>query len=302
MDQVKPSLSRRSSFEGLRACAEHEASALIEKIVAAAAADAETLAQQIEADARVEVAAAEAIVERLQADVRSGQEQLRLAREELEVEQAARARAETAAKDVQGAHEQARSALETQLRSQATELQSVRGEVSALNERLAAGQAERASLTATLENLQSAVHGAVSSLSLIQPAASPAPGVAQRADAGGGEATRATVVPNIDGYVTALLELVEARYRQDVESALPPADVVKRLTDNLRYASHLFAERLGRDAASESWVLKEEIAKLLHATSATPFGRDLAIAAGEAERHARRDRSAGLQVTDKASA
>ena len=285
MDQVKPSVSRRSSFEGLRACAEHETSALIrEDRRSCSRGCRRRWRNRSRPGARVEVAAAQALVERLQADVRSGQEELRLAREELEVEQAARARAESAAKDAQVAHEQARSAFETQLRSQATELLSVRGEVSALNERLVAGQAERANLTATLENLQSAVHGAVSSLSLVQPAASPLPAVARRADAGGGEAAEASGSPNTDGYVTALLELVEARYRQDVESALPPADVVKRLTDNLRYASHLFAERLGRDPASESWVLKEEIAKLLHTTSATPFGRDSAIAAGEAER------------------
>ena len=319
-------------------------SELIEKIVAAAAADAETLAQQVEADARAEVAEAQALVDRLQAEVRAGQEQLRRGREELDVEQAARVRAESALKraqvahehalkDAQVAHEQARAALEAQLRSRETEVQSIRGEMSALHERLAAGQAERANLTATLGALQSAVHGAVSTLSLVQPEASTPRRGAPHADAVEGDATPvpvshapvpsaapvssraqatsraairevppAELAPSIGGYVTALLETIEASYRQDIESELPPAHIVKRLTDNLRYASHLFAERLGRDAASESWVLKEEIAKLLHATSATSFGRDLAIAAREAERHERHDRRAGPQGPDEASA
>ena len=308
-------------------------SELIEKIVAAAAADAETLAQQVEADARAEVAEAQALVDRLQAEVRAGQEQLLRGREELDVEQAARARAESALKDAQVAHEQARSALEAQLRSRETEVQSLRGEMSALHERLAAGQAERANLTATLGALQSAVHGAVSTLSLVQPAASTPRRVAPHADAAEGDAipppvshapvpsaasmssraqakSRAAILevppaelaPSIGGYVTALLETIEASYRQDVESALPPAHVVKRLTDNLRYASHLFTERLGPDRAAENAVLREEITKLLHTTSATSFGRDLAIAAREAERHERHDRRAGPQGPDEASA
>jgi hypothetical protein len=289
-------------------------SQLIDKIVAAAAADAEALVQQVEGRARTEAAEAQALVQRLQDEVGSGQEQLRIVREKLEAEQAARARADAAAKDAQLAHEQARAALDAQLRSRDAELQTTRTEISRLQERLAAAQAESATVSATLDALRSAVQGAML-LTAAQPPAA-APGRATSAHAAGGSAARpsatappaaahATRAPVADGrltelpanrYASALLKSVEAMYEQDVKAALPSADIVKRLTDNLRYASQLFAERLRSDPAADQSALTDQIAKLVSARSTTAFGRDLAIAAGEAERHARRDRGAASPV------
>src|SRR3954471_23060439 len=73
-------------------------SELVDKIVGAAAADAEALVRQVEARARTETAEAQELVTRLQGEIGSGQEQLRIVREKLVGEQAARARAEAAAK------------------------------------------------------------------------------------------------------------------------------------------------------------------------------------------------------------
>ena len=298
-------------------------SELIDKIVAAAAADAEALVQQVEARARTEAAEAQALVKRLQDEIGSGQEQLRIVREKLDGEQAARARAEAAAKDAQLAHEQARAALDTQLRSRDADLQTTRQEIAKLQERLAAAQAESATASATLDALRNAVQGAMS-LTAVPPAAA-APGRAPNAHATGGSATRAADprattpsataasarAPVGDGrptelppnrYASALLKSVEAMYEQDVKSALPPADIIKRLTDNLRYSSQLFAERLRSDPAADQSALTEQIARLVTARSSTPFGRDLATAAGEAERHARRDHGAVSSAPDKASA
>jgi hypothetical protein len=299
-------------------------SALIEKIVAAAAADADTLAQQIEARAQAEIAEAQAVVGRLQAEVRAADEQLTLAREQLDVEQAARVGAESAAREAQTAHEKARTALEGQLRSQGAELQASREEVSALQQRLAAAQAETAQASAALASLQRAVHGAMSTLTVVQPASgasgTPEPHAnAARSDAGrplvpdatiptaaassSGKAKRAGVadvllneVPT-SRYATALLKSVEATYEQDVRSALPHADVVKRLTDNLRYATQIYAERLRSDPAGDASALNRQLAELVRARSATAFGRDLAVAAAaEAERQERRDQAAGPHV------
>jgi hypothetical protein len=299
-------------------------SALIERIVAAAAADAESLAQQVEARAKAEISEAQAVVVRLQADVRAADEQLTLAREQLDLERAARVRAESSTRDAQVAHEKARAALEGQLRSHEAGLQASREEVSALQQRLAAAQAEGANTSATLESLQRAVHGAMSTLTVVQPAAAasgrPEPNAnAARSDAvrppvpdattskagasSSGKAKRAGIadvllneVPT-SRYATALLKSVEATYEQDLKSALPPADVVKRLTDNLRYASQIYAERLRSDPAGDASALNRQLAELVRARSATPFGCDLAIAAAaEAERQERRDQGAAPHV------
>jgi hypothetical protein len=299
-------------------------SALIEKIVAAAAADAESLAQQVETRAKAEISEAQAVVVRLQADVRAADEQLTLAREQLDLERAARVRAESATRDAQVAHEKARAALEGQVRSHEAGLQASREEVSALQQRLAAAQAEGANTSATLESLQRAVHGAMSTLTVVQPAAAasgrPEPNAnAARSDAvrppvpdattskagasSSGKAKRAGIadvllneVPT-SRYATALLKSVEATYEQDLKSALPPADVVKRLTDNLRYASQIYAERLRSDPAGDASALNRQLAELVRARSATPFGCDLAIAAAaEAERQERRDQGAAPHV------
>ena len=311
--------------------------------------DAETLVRQLEADVRaggehlklareqlaIEQAAragadsatkdAEARVRQLDADVRAGGEQLKLGREQLAIEQAARARAESAASDAQVAHEQARSTLDIQVRSQEAELRSSRAEIAALQEQLAAAQAEGMAVKATLEALQLAVHGAMSTLTVAKPAAATPGGAA--AEAVPGDRTRASVAPPAipsaaapsstahakpvaignappaalppNRYATALLTSIEAMYGQDVESALPPADIARRLRDNLRYASQLFAERLRSDPAGEKSALKEQTARLLRTKSGTPFGRDLALAAAEAERHEPRDGTAASQVPGK---
>jgi hypothetical protein len=336
-------------------------SALIQKIVAAAAAEAESLVQQVEAGARAEVAEAQALVTQLQADVRAGEGQLALAREQLQVEQTARARAESAAADVradagrlqaevragaerltqareqldaeqaararaesavketQVAGEQARSALEVQVRRQESELQSARGAIAALEGRLAAAQAEAANAHARLEALQQAVHGAMSTLTVAGPTAARPGRALPPADHGHKERTRAPIAepkrpsaaapssnaqPNHPAiadapraelppnrYATALLKSIEAMYGQDVESAVPPADIIKRLTDNLRYADQLFAERLRSNPSGDKSALKDHIARLVRTNSGTSFGRDLALAAGDAERHEQREAS-----------
>ena len=103
-------------------------SQLVERLVTAAAADAWTATQHIEAQAQADAAEAQALIGRLQSDIRAGQEQLRTAREQLHEAHNARAEAESTAEKLQAVHTQATSALQSQLRYTEAELSSNRAE------------------------------------------------------------------------------------------------------------------------------------------------------------------------------
>ena len=309
-------------------------SELIDRIVAAATADADAMAQKIEAQAQARAAEAHALADRLQTEVKTGQELLWSTREQLQQEHEARARAESAARDAQVAREQAISAFETQSRKQNAELQANIGQIAALKQQLEVGQAERAKLMTALEAVQSAVRRAVSTF---EPAegvhATPSP-AAPRDDA------RPAVIPasgpstpvwpsghaallqssgsdqpdarlrivalsatanhaSIGDYVTTLLETAEEMYWEDVNSGLPSSEVIERLTANLRHATQLFTARRGADPVGDSSVFMDQLGRLLDTKAATSFGRHLAIAAYETERHERLT-ATGPQLVDNA--
>ena len=286
-------------------------SQLVERLVTAAAADARTSTQHIEAQAQADAAEAQALIDRLQSEIRAGQEQLRTAREQLHEAHNARAQAESTAEKLQAVHTQATSGLQSQLRNTEAELSANRAEVSALKQQLGAGQEERANLIATLESVQRAVHRAVSAIEPGQSRPSPSPpstaphqngadevlgcvvpsaAVPSAAPSLAPSVSVSTEVPDagssggIGDYAATLLRATETTYWADMKMALPPSEVVDRLTDNLRHASDLFMARFGSDRAGENSFMSQ-LTKLLEAKSGTSFGRHLSIAANEAERH-----------------
>jgi hypothetical protein len=80
-------------------------------------------------------------------------------------------------------------------------------------------------------------------------------------------------------HVKQMLDEIEAMYWADVESADRPAEVVERLTINLRYAWDLFTRRMASDGGSGAAAFEQQLSMLLDAKSTTSFGRHLSIAA-----------------------
>jgi hypothetical protein len=294
---------------------------LIEKIVAAAAAEADAIVQQMEAEAQASAADAQTLFDRLQAEIQAGREQLRTAHGQLQLAHDARTRAEAATKEAQAARERAVSGFETQVGKLEDEIRTNRAELAALQQRLNSAQAERANLMATLEAVQSAVHRAVSTIPApISPPAAPhrnaqgepsvvavpsahvvAPSSStRRQPAAGSPEVPADVRAGVGDYARALLDTVEAMYGEDVASRLPQPATLERLRANLNHARDLFTERLGPDQAHEASVFIDQMTTLLDTKSTTPFGRDLAIAC-ETERHGRRHANAAPHVPGKTS-
>jgi hypothetical protein len=103
--------------------------------------------------------------------------------------------------------------------------------------------------------------------------------------------------PQVLEHVKQLLDEIETMYWADVESADRPADVVERLTVNLRYAWDLFTRRMPTDGGASATVFEQQLSALLDAKAATSFGRHLSIAA-----HQIVARSETLAANDRAAA
>jgi hypothetical protein len=87
--------------------------------------------------------------------------------------------------------------------------------------------------------------------------------------------------PQLVEHVKQLLDEIEAMYWADLDSTELPADVVARLTENLRYAWDVFTRRMASDGGSGATAFEQQLSALLDATASTSFGRHLSIAAHE---------------------
>jgi hypothetical protein len=81
------------------------------------------------------------------------------------------------------------------------------------------------------------------------------------------------------GYVSELFDGVESSYWTDLNAGMRPADVVDRLTENLRRAHDAFGQRVSSVDSSERTLFDETLTTLLDSKAATSFGRHLAAAA-----------------------
>lgn len=81
-------------------------------------------------------------------------------------------------------------------------------------------------------------------------------------------------------YAASLLHEMEQMYDADVESGITGADLQKRLVGNLDFARSIYGSRTAVEGADAATLLDEELSSLIDARKGTPFGRDLAAAAG----------------------
>ncbi len=83
--------------------------------------------------------------------------------------------------------------------------------------------------------------------------------------------------PQLDAYVTELIEQLKTAYAIDLAAGLAPTALVDRLMANVRGANEAFAREIaatGEDAA----LLDRRLTDLIDAEASTSFGRHLAVA------------------------
>ena len=66
----------------------------------------------------------------------------------------------------------------------------------------------------------------------------------------------------------------------DMQSGVSGDDLQARLKGNLEYARSIYGSRIALEGADAAGLLDEELASMIEAQKGTPFGRDLAAAAG----------------------
>jgi hypothetical protein len=169
-------------------------------------------------------------------------------------------------------------------------------EMAAVRQQLAVESAERARLSAQLDNVRTAL-GVVTQPVSILAAQPPDPDetVSEPAgsrDKGPERESPVDVVtskgveirepvntdPVLTQYATELLQKVGAAYYSDLESGLNPSQLVERLVGELRRAQDLFAGLAARRGQPKATEFEQCVAELLDSKSSSSFPRHLAIA------------------------
>jgi len=84
----------------------------------------------------------------------------------------------------------------------------------------------------------------------------------------------------LQAYAASLVRELEQMHAADVQSGLGSKDLQERLKGNLEYARSIYSSRIALEGADAAGLLEEELASMIEAQQGTPFGRDLAAAAG----------------------
>jgi hypothetical protein len=79
-------------------------------------------------------------------------------------------------------------------------------------------------------------------------------------------------------YVTQLFRGIEAKYAADLEAGFGSAQLVDRLTANLRSAKEAWTQRLARSGLRGDTLFDDHLSGLLDAKTTTSFSRHLSIA------------------------
>jgi hypothetical protein len=237
---------------------------LIERLVESATAEAEAAAQQTRAQAQIEIAELQAVLDRHQADLQVERDTLKSAKSQVQ-------------------------ALRAESDAQKAELSLVR-------QQLETEKAERAKLMATFQTVQRALSFAQSgdvALEPVTPAESrpqdkpadlrsdAAPARADHQSSPVADAQVLVVEPHPEAveYVKRLLDEAEAMYLADLKSGRSPVEVVDRLTGILRYARDLVVKRGGFGECDAARLFEHQITLLLDSKAETSFGRHLSISA-----------------------
>jgi hypothetical protein len=290
---------------------------LVDRIVKTASDEAERAAELVRAEAGLQLARAEALTDRLEAELNVARGELTTTRQRFEAEHVARTRAEAEWHGAQAQYDQLVIERESELQGQRADLEARRRECETLSQHLESARAEREALTAVLQTVRNTIQQAIVATDV--PASSiqghRATGDRQAADAPhtpGVAAERTTVsagplaappaeprnapalrIPpraseqgaesdsTLAAHVERLLEAAERKHHDDLESGLRPFEAADRLTSNLRDARDQFVQNIGAVYTQSASVFEEQLMRLVDKHGATTFGRHLGIAAYE---------------------
>ena len=268
---------------------------VVERLVVAAAADAEAAAQRARREDDIRIAQAQAALADRETELQTERAQRQMLSEKWENELA----------DCARAAEQMVLSCKSQLQDVRSELETARAELALARQQLEASHAERSRLNAALETVRDALSfaesdGLASGLTGDRPSHSNPPpatssgGAPPVSDAMAVEPIDASLElvsdaqppateskPQLVEYARSLLDRAVAAYWSDLESARSGVETVDRLTANLRTARDLFVRRSETEGSADSSAFKQELIALLGAKSETAFGRHLAISAYE---------------------
>jgi len=84
----------------------------------------------------------------------------------------------------------------------------------------------------------------------------------------------------LQAYASSLLRELEQMHAGDLQSGMSEAELQSRLKGNLDYARSIYGSRIALEGSDAAGLLDDELAAMMQARGGTPFGRDLAVAAG----------------------
>ena len=293
--------------------------ALLETLVAHAAAEADAAAQQAHDEAQIKVvelqgalSISQTRIATLQSELEAERAAVKSIQAQLDTEVAARQRAETERDEARRSCEQQAATAEAQIAALRAEGEAQRAELALALQQLDSAIAERAKLMATFQMVQRALSlgapanavlpvqdfdasgtSATDSLPTQTPAGksaapeSPAPAAAPVSDP---RAELAGLNPEAVEDATRVLDQVEAMYQLDLNSGRPGVEVVDSLIGSLQYARDVFVARWS--ASCDAGTLFEyQVDLLLYTHAGSSFGRHLSIAAYQSRQQAERQKA-----------
>jgi len=84
----------------------------------------------------------------------------------------------------------------------------------------------------------------------------------------------------LQAYAGSLIRELEQMHAADVQAGVAGDELKVRLKGNLEYARSIYSSRIALEGADAAALLDDELASAMEAQKGTPFGRDLAHAAG----------------------
>lgn len=90
-------------------------------------------------------------------------------------------------------------------------------------------------------------------------------------------------VTELREYAARLVTELENLYDADVATHKKPADLRRRLQENLECARDIYAQRVASEPAAAATLLEDQLSAAINRTRTTPYGRDLAAIAGSVE-------------------
>jgi hypothetical protein len=275
-------------------------SGLLDRLMGAAASDAQVAAQRARAEAESRIAELQAALVTVERELHTVGGQLQTANETLERERAAWVQTQSAWENTRREDDRLKLACQSQLRDLQTELETVRAEYALVVHQLESERAERSKLTSALAAVQRAVSIAESGSPAATVPDDPVSGssIATVSSKGEASADREATLPAVVNraltlvhnaervdtdtgplveYATELLDTAEGAYWADLNDGTLPAAAVDRLTESLRNARDLFVRRT-RSSGGDETTFKHQLMARLNSKSDNWFARHLAIA------------------------